>query len=213
MDRKKLGLTAAVEGPRAAWMASAALLMGLAACMFYSPARAAETPHSFEAQLAAARAASKDLGETLKAQLVAAIKAGGPQSAVGVCRTIAPAIATQASQSHGIEVGRTALRVRNPANVPDDFERQALEDFVQKIAAGADPAKLEHAEIVSENGETTFRYMKAIPTAADPCLACHGSNIDPGLKAEILRLYPDDRATGFKAGELRGAFTVKQKMR
>jgi hypothetical protein len=212
MDRKRSGLTAAVDGPRA-WMASAALLMGLAACMFYSPARAADTPQLSEAQLAAARAASKDLGETLKAQLVAAIKAGGPQSAVGVCRTIGPAIAGQASQAHGLEVGRTALRVRNPANAPDDFERRALEDFVQKIVAGADPAKLEHAEIVAENGETTFRYMKAIPTAAEPCLACHGANVEPALKAEILRLYPDDQATGFKTGELRGAFTVKQKMR
>ena len=37
---------------------------------------------------------------------------------------------------------------------------------------------------------------------------CHGSGLDPALKAEIERLYPDDQATGFKAGELRGAFTV-----
>ena len=53
-----------------------------------------------------------------------------------------------------------------------------------------------------------FRCTKAIPTAAEPCLMCHGSGLDPALKAEIDRLYPDDQATGFKAGELRGAFTV-----
>ena len=40
-----------------------------------------------------------------------------------------------------------------------------------------------------------------------------GSNVQPEIKAEILRLYPDDEATGFKAGDLRGAFTVTQKLR
>ena len=55
--------------------------------------------------------------------------------------------------------------------------------------------------------------MKAIPTAAEPCLTCHGSSLQPELKAEILRLYPNDQATGFKPGELRGAFTVTQKLK
>ena len=53
-----------------------------------------------------------------------------------------------------------------------------------------------------------FRCTKTIPTAAEPCLTCHGSGLDPALKAEIERLYPDDQATDFKAGERRGAFTV-----
>lgn len=188
------------------------LLMALAVGMLPYLARAEDAPPLADAELAAARAAAKDLGDTLKGQLVAAIKSGGPQSAVGVCRTIAPAIAEEASEAHGIDVGRTALKVRNPANAPDAFERRVLEDFASRIASGADPAALEHAEVVSENGETLLRYMKAIPMAAEPCLACHGSDIDPDLKAEIARLYPDDQATGFKPGELRGAFTVRRKM-
>jgi hypothetical protein len=166
-----------------------------------------------DAKLSAARAAIKDLGETLKQQLAAAIKAGGPVSALGVCRTIAPAIAEEKSGAYGLEVGRTALKVRNPANAPDAFERKVLEEFVRRIGSGADPASLEHAETVTEGGETVFRYMKAIPTAAEPCLACHGSNVQPEVKTEILRLYPDDKATGFKAGDLRGAFTVSQKLK
>ena len=54
---------------------------------------------------------------------------------------------------------------------------------------------------------STFRYMKAIPMGAVPCLTCHGAP-EPALNAEILRLYPQDRATGFAPGDLRGAFTV-----
>lgn len=163
-----------------------------------------------EARVGQARAAVKDLGEALKEQLVAAIKSGGPVAAIAVCRTIAPDLAKDKSQAHGLRVGRTALKVRNRANAPDAFERKVLEDFVKRIEAGADPAKLEHAEIVTEGGATVFRYMKAIPITAEPCLTCHGADLKPEVKAEISRLYPDDQATGFKAGELRGAFTVTQ---
>ena len=181
----------------------------LAACALLASHALAGAP--LEAQLAKARAAVKGLGEGLKSQLMAAIKAGGPVSAIAVCKTVAPALAEQSSKDHGLEIGRTALRVRNPENVPVQWERKVLEDFVAKLAAGTDPATLEHFETVSQGDETVFRYMKAIPTAAKPCLTCHGSNLDPALKAEIERLYPDDQATGFKAGELRGAFTVTKR--
>jgi len=187
-----------------------ALMIALA--VLSSHAQAEDARPNDDARLLTARAAIEGLGETLKQQLIAAIKTGGPVSAIGVCRTIAPTISQEKSRTYGLEVGRTALKVRNPANAPDAFERKVLEEFVRKIESGADPASLEHKETVVEGGETLFRYMKAIPTAAEPCLACHGSDLKPEIKAEILRLYPDDRATGFKAGELRGAFTVIQKL-
>lgn len=212
MSRRRLDSATVAETPWRAWICRGAPLIGLAAVMLSAFARAEDAPPPPEAELAVARAATKDLGERLRSELVAALKAGGPSVALGVCRTIAPAIAEEASQSHGLEVGRTALKVRNPDNAPDAFERRVLEDFVRKIGDGADPAALDHAEVIAGNGETLFRYMRAIPTAAEPCLACHGSNIEAGLKAEILELYPDDQATGFEAGELRGAFTVTRKM-
>jgi len=51
------------------------------------------------------------------------------------------------------------------------------------------------------------RYMKAIPTGPQ-CVVCHGENVAPALAETIQRLYPDDQATGFAPGDLRGAFTV-----
>lgn len=191
--------------------AYAVMLAGLVGGLVPSMARAGDASPP-EPELAAARAAVKDLGERLRAELVAALNTGGPAAALGVCRTIAPAIADEASSAHGLDVGRTALRVRNPDNAPDAFERRVLEEFLRRIDAGSDPATLEHSEVVTRNGEATVRYMKAIPTAAEPCLACHGSAIEHGLQAEILRLYPDDAATGFSAGELRGAFTVSRRL-
>jgi hypothetical protein len=165
------------------------------------------------AQLAKAREAIKGLGGNLKKELVGAMEKGGPVSAIDICRTAAPSIAEAQSQQHGVEVARTALKVRNPKNAADEFERRVLEDFVKKIEAGSDPAMLDYSETVTAaDGSKEFRYMKAIPTAEKPCLACHGENIAPEVKAEIDRLYPEDEATGFKAGELRGAFTVTQKV-
>jgi Protein of unknown function (DUF3365) len=178
----------------------------LAACAIATTAAWAAEPDS--AQVGQARLVVKELRENLKSQLIAAINAGGPIAAIGVCKTIAPAIADKAGLVRGLKVGRTALRVRNPANAPDTWERGVLEDFAAQIKAGADPAKLEHAETVTDaSGAATFRYMKAIPMAAEPCLTCHGAP-EPSLKAEITRLYPQDQATGFKPGDLRGAFTV-----
>lgn len=188
-----------------------ALVTAFAAVLTLAPAARSEQPAPTpETHVSAARAASKELGEALKSQLVAALKSGGAISALSVCNTVAPSIAADISQQRSMQVGRTALKVRNTANAPDAFETRVLEDFAKKIAAGADAAILEYSETVMENGGSTFRYMKAIPMAAEPCAACHGTDVKPDVKAAVEQLYPQDQATGFKPGDLRGAFTIKQ---
>ena len=42
------------------------------------------------------------------------------------------------------------------------------------------------------------------------CLACHGSDIAPAVSKKIATLYPNDQATDFKLGDIRGAFVVKK---
>lgn len=51
--------------------------------------------------------------------------------------------------------------------------------------------------------------MKAIPTGG-VCIACHGAELDPAIAQKINELYPDDQATGYKPGDIRGAFTISQ---
>ena len=160
-------------------------------------------------RLAKARAAIKGLAENLKPALVEALKSGGPVAAIEACQNAAPGIADKQSEAHGLKVGRTALLVRNPANAPDAWERKVLESFAAKLEAGAAPDTLEFSEAVAENGHETFRYMKAIPMAAEPCMACHGTELKPEIAAEIAKRYPQDKAVGFTPGKLRGAFTVK----
>jgi hypothetical protein len=161
------------------------------------------------AQLAAARAVTKDLAQKLKSELMRAMAERGPIAAIEVCKTMAPLLADKAGTAYGLTVRRTALRVRNPANAPDEWERTVLLEFAAQLKAGVDPAKIEHAETVTDaTGASEFRYMRAIPMMATPCLACHGAP-EPSLKKEIARLYPQDRATGFKPGDLRGAYSVR----
>lgn len=188
-------------------LASAAMLAIAAACATPTFAQdGAVDP----ARVAAARAAIKGLGEGLKEKLVAAMQNGGPANALGVCKTEAPKVTDAQSKAAGLTVGRTALKYRNPGNKPDAFEKAAMEKFVADIKGGADAMKLEHAAIVTENGKKVFRYMKPIMTAGNPCLACHGAELKPEIATKIKELYPEDQATGFAAGDLRGAFTVRQ---
>ncbi len=168
---------------------------------------------AMEERVKVARGAIMQLAEELKGELVGALQSGGPVKATETCSIVAPQISTNVSQGKGLTIGRTALKVRNPANVPDDFEKAQLEAFAARIAAGEDAMKIDHAEVVTDaSGAKTFRYMKAIPMAEKPCAVCHGAELKPELKAEIDKLYPADQAVGFKVGELRGAFTVKQKV-
>ena len=153
------------------------------------------------------RELSMQLGKELKGELSAAVEKGGPVAAIDVCHTRAPAIAARLSAQSGARVGRTALKVRNAANAPDDVQRAVLEQFASDVATGKVEGPLEAAFEIKREGGIERHYLRAIPTEA-LCLTCHGETLAPELAAAIARDYPDDQATGFKLGELRGAFRV-----
>jgi hypothetical protein len=146
-------------------------------------------------------------GAELKDELSRAIAAGGPVAAIDVCHSRAPQVAARLSQESGATVSRTALRVRNPANAPDDMQRRVLEGFRAELASGKAPAPLEAVFEIRRGDGIERRYMRAIPTEA-LCLTCHGKTLSPDVAAAIARDYPDDEATGFEQGELRGAISV-----
>jgi Protein of unknown function (DUF3365) len=171
-------------------------------------ATAGDSPASSDALTMEARGIAAQFSEKLKSQLVSAMKAEGPVKAIEVCNVAAPAIAGEVSTG-GWRVGRTSLKLRNAKNKPDAWETQTLELFEAEKAKGIDPSKLERLDIADINGVRTFRYMKAISTA-EPCLTCHGSEVKEPVKAKLAELYPEDQATGFKAGDIRGAFTLSK---
>ena len=178
-------------------------------CSVLVPAAATAQADDVKARTEAARAAAAEFGKRLIGELQKAMGTGGPVAAIEVCNLEAPEIGAQVSQEKGMTVRRTSLKLRQPANKPDDWELTQLQSFEQRKAAGENPATIEVGEFVESGGKRTFRYMKAIPTA-ELCLTCHGSAIAPEVSARLKSLYPADAATGFKAGDLRGAFTITQ---
>jgi hypothetical protein len=176
------------------------ILLALAGC-------AAPAPETVVDVSAKSAALADRFQADLQGQLQAAMKAGGPVGAIGVCQQAAPAIAASLSEESGAEVRRIALKARNPAAAPDGDLRQRLEQLA------ATPLTADGKPVVTQwsSGSGTgarAHYMRAIPMKEQPCAACHGTAIAPEVKAKLAELYPADKATGFKPGDLRGAILV-----
>lgn len=139
----------------------------------------------------------------LRQELQSAMAKGGPVAAIVVCKEKAPQIAASLSAEHGVQLRRTSLRERNPANRPDAWERATLEEFLREKAAGKPLAQISAKR---QEGDR-LRYMRPIGTQA-LCTVCHGTNVAPSLAAALKEHYPQDRATGFTEGDIRGAFSV-----
>lgn len=163
------------------------------------------TDSAVQAQLQDYKATMQAFGKTLKGELQAAMKEGGPMAAVQVCNERAPEIAADLSEESGYTLRRTSLKPR--ATQPTDWERAVMQEFEARKAAGTPVGEIAWHEVKEVDGEKQLRFMKAIATEG-VCLTCHGQDIDPNLKAEIDRLYPDDQATGFAEGDIRGAVSI-----
>ena len=137
----------------------------------------------------------------------------GPAGAIPICKEKAPELMRQRAEALGWEMRRVSLKTRNPERgTPDAWEAEHLKAFDARAAAGEQAPALEVGEVVSDaDGTRMFRYMRAIPVG-EVCLACHGdaAQIDPQLKAQLDASYPQDRATGYSLGQIRGALTVKR---
>lgn len=195
--------------PAPAPPASARASVSASATPSTSAAPGAAGPAANDPRVQKARDLALGYGKRLKGELTRAMGEGGPSTAIAVCGEVAPEIAKDVEA--GWSVGRTALRVRNPANEPDDWERATLERFAEAMARGAKPETLETWEEQERGGRRTFRYMRAIPTEA-LCLTCHGKDLGAELEAVVRERYPADRATGFDIGELRGAFSLEAEL-
>ncbi|MEQ1698255.1 MAG: DUF3365 domain-containing protein [Hyphomicrobiaceae bacterium] len=165
-------------------------------------------PAAQEKAAASAKAAIGDLAGRLKEALSTALKEKGPEGALDVCKSVAPQAAKAAGEQHKLTIKRTALKVRNSANGPDEFEARILADFMAKANAGTDVQTLAYSQVFESGGAKQLRFMKAIPMAEQPCAVCHGAQVKPELLEKIRALYPQDQATGFVPGQMRGAFSV-----
>ena len=144
---------------------------------------------------------------SLKTELQSALQEGGPVTAISICKLKAPRLTKEFSSLSGWYLARTSLRLRNQNNHPDEWEQAVLKEFETRKLAGESLSNMEYFEELTIDGKRIFRYMRAIEVV-DLCLNCHGENIKPDISRILKQLYPNDQATGFKKGDLRGAFTL-----
>ena len=148
---------------------------------------------------------------SLKAELQAALEEGGPVTAISVCKLKAPRLTKEFSSLSGWYIARTSLKLRNPNNHPDEWEKMVLEQFETRKANGEPLSNMEYSQVMVIDGKKIFRYMQAIEVK-ELCLNCHGQNIKPEISRILTQLYPHDQARGFETGDLRGAFTLAKSL-
>ncbi|QDS93810.1 hypothetical protein FF011L_25830 [Roseimaritima multifibrata] len=155
-----------------------------------------ETPS--DEQKEAMLAAKDALFQTLSGRLTEAMGNQGPAGAIEVCQKEAPQMAADVSESHALKIGRTGVRLRNPNNQPPAWAKAMTE------------AKVDTPQFVSlTNGNSAA--LLPIKLKAE-CLMCHGpkDQMPPMISSQLAKLYPNDHATDFKEGELRGWFWVEK---
>lgn len=141
--------------------------------------------------------AKDELFKRLSSELMATMSNGGPSAAIEVCSQKAPTIAAEVGQELGVAIGRTSFKLRNPTNKPPEW----AETFVAQRTADPQFVELED----QRTGALLPIRLKA------QCLVCHGPKnaISEDVREQLATLYPDDSATGFKDGDLRGWFWVE----
>ena len=175
-----------------------------------TPAQPSELPTAETARaIKRAEAATADLGRSLREALMAEMAAGGPVGAIDFCHDKAPGIADAVAARHGVKIGRVGVRVRNPANAAGDWQGAMLEDFSRRAAAGEAPQTLQQSQI--DTRTNVLRHARGIRTEP-ACLLCHGPAVAAPVQSAIRARYPQDAATGFEEGSLRGAFWVEVPM-
>ncbi len=147
----------------------------------------------------------------LKGVLVHQMQTKGIVAAVSVCSDTAQILTKKFGELNNVVIKRVSFKNRNAANYPDAYEQMQLKEFQSMYKQGLLDDNSEFADIITENGKEYLRYMKPI-FVLSTCLNCHGSDeeISPEVKSIIAEKYPNDKAVGYKDGDLRGAVSIKR---
>ena len=145
--------------------------------------------------------AEKTLGSALKN----AISVNGITNAISYCNVNAYPLLNDLQSNNNIEIRRASFKNRNPKNTPNDVEFKLLDAFHYNIENNI--SSTSSVQKVDSN----YYYVKPI-YIKEMCLNCHGvigENITSENYESIKKLYPKDKAIGYKAGDFRGMWSIK----
>lgn len=146
-----------------------------------------------------AEEARGDLAGTLMGRVTEVLSDKGPAKAVEVCNLEAQGLTREVAERHNVDIGRTSFRLRNPDNQPPKWARQLnlIENRVDE-------------QVILKKGSDQLAVLTPIHLE-EKCATCHGpkNELSPRLREVLTKRYPDDEATGFEPGDLRGWFWVE----
>ena len=160
-------------------------------------------PTPEELALQQADALASEAAAKLKTRMIQEMGAHGPGEAFEACSMEAEALtASVVPEASGARVGRSSLRLRNPANQAPPWVQAWLDATGE--AAFADATGIR--DVQDTPAGKVARVLRPIPMQ-ETCLACHGHDdtLPADVRATLSRRYPDDAARGYAVGELRGA--------
>ena len=143
--------------------------------------------------------------ESISGKLKSTIVEKGAVEAIQYCNVEAVPLTT-ALEEDGIKISRTSTNFRNPNNAPNKESRAILAKYAENKANGVESKSIVQK---GENGNIHYYkpiYMKAL------CLNCHGdagSNVSEEVVSQLNKLYPQDKAMGYKLDDLRGAWHIE----
>lgn len=147
------------------------------------------------------QASFKALSEKLTEQM----KMGGPAKAIPFCNVEAMSLTKQLSEEFNVTIKRTSDKLRNQENKPSEREQEIINNYQKLISE-----KQEITPIAEVDDNNNKHYYAPIKLKAN-CLACHGI-VDEFVSVKtdsiIKSLYPNDKATGYNEGDLRGIWSI-----
>lgn len=132
-----------------------------------------------------------------------AIQQGGTDYAVAFCNTQAIPLTDSLSNERKVVIQRLTDKNRNPANT--------LQTATDSLVWEQFKSEEVHQVVAEKDGN--IYYYKPILMAMPACLQCHGAKDDIAKATlnAITQKYPQDKATGYKTGDLRGMWKIKIK--
>ncbi|MGA9045159.1 Tll0287-like domain-containing protein [Sulfuricurvum sp.] len=165
------------------------------------------SPLSEEQMVTKGSEASALLLQKLGGELKNQMQTNGSMGALHFCSQNALTLTEQIAKESKTSIKRISINNRNPVNKANKDEIALLNEW-DKLVKNGQPLPAQKLVKVSDS---TIMYYKPIVINNEACLKCHG-NVEGALAKAIHTTYPEDKATGYKMGDLRGmiAITIKR---
>ena len=147
------------------------------------------------------QSSAKTLIKTLGKNMKQYMKKGDIEGAVNFCANNGLGLTDKVSKKLGknVSIKRISLKYRNPMNKPTKTEARIL--FMLENSK---------APLLTKVSDTEYKFYKPLRIGKPVCLKCHGKGDDiPEIARKTIgNFYPNDNATGYEFGDLRGAIVV-----